>query len=305
MKITTAIQGYWLDRELNFAKSTVAGYRVFYRHMTEYLGDVEIEAITPRDIRQFLLYMANEKGWSRRSVYDCWIALSSLWTWAETELKIEHVIRGHVPAPKFTKKIAQTFSQDEIKALIAAAESSDEWRHQSGKTIRTKRPTALRDVAIIYILLDSGIRNGELCRLKIRDYDGARGRLFIEQAKHDKQRFVVLGKRSRKALWRYLSTRPSARPDEALLAVRSTDHIDRNNLRHMLNKIGERANVKCHPHKFRHTFAINFLRNGGNILVLQELLGHSSLTMVKHYAAIAEQDIDSAADYSVADRWRI
>ena len=82
--------------------------------------------------------------------------------------------------------------------------------------------------------------------------------------------------------------------------------MQRDNLRHTLQRIAERANVdNVYPHRFRHTFAITFLRNGGNVLLLKELLGHESLEMVMHYARIAEQDIDQGSDYSPADNWKL
>lgn len=58
-------------------------------------------------------------------------------------------------------------------------------------------------------------------------------------------------------------------------------------------------------HRFRHTFAIQFLRNGGNLFVLKELLGHESLDMVMRYARIAEQDIEASVRYSPVDNWRL
>lgn len=74
----------------------------------------------------------------------------------------------------------------------------------------------------------------------------------------------------------------------------------------MVRRAGERGNVRnAHPHRFRHTFAIEFLRNGGSAIVLQELLGHSKLDMILIYVKLAERDIDQAGRHSPADNWRI
>lgn len=63
--------------------------------------------------------------------------------------------------------------------------------------------------------------------------------------------------------------------------------LQKDSLYHIIEKIGLRAGVQnCHPQRFRHTFAIQFLRNGGNIYTLQAILGHTSLDMVKRYLHI-------------------
>ena len=65
--------------------------------------------------------------------------------------------------------------------------------------------------------------------------------------------------------------------------------------RELLQRVGERAGVrKVHPHRFRHTFAVNFLLNRGNVFALQRILGHTSLEMVNRYLAIAQADIEQA-----------
>ena len=74
---------------------------------------------------------------------------------------------------------------------------------------------------------------------------------------------------------------------------------------HIVSGMGKRAGVaNARPHRFRHTFAVQFLRNGGDIFTLQMLLGHSSLEMVKHYAKLAAIDAEQAhRKASPADNW--
>lgn len=307
MKLSVVIEGFFLDRRSQLSPRTAGNYEYHFAYLAEFIGgDTEFTAITTKRIKRYLEWLRNEKGLSRRTAHDSWIACSSLWTWAADELETAHIIRGKIAAPAFTEKEIDPFTKDEVKAIVGAIDHSNEWESRKGKKATSRRPTAARDRAIIATLLDSGIRASECCDLLISDYDQLRGRLNIRHGKGDKQRFVFLGDRSRKAIWKYLSERQGAKPTEPLFATQTGTRLDRNNLRHLLKNIAERAGVEnCHPHRFRHTFAIMFLRNGGNVFELQKILGHTDLKTVQRYAKLAEIDIEAARGRSPVDNWKV
>jgi integrase/recombinase XerD len=149
--------------------------------------------------------------------------------------------------------------------------------------------------------------------LTLADLDLKAGKLLVKHgalggAKGGKGRQVYIGKNTRKAIWRYLASRGTdENPDAPLFICNSFYPFNKDSLRQLLGRIGKRANInKVYPHKFRHTFAITYLRSGGDVFTLQALLGHSSLDMVRHYAQIAQIDVEKAHQKaSPADNWKL
>jgi integrase/recombinase XerD len=151
------------------------------------------------------------------------------------------------------------------------------------------------------------MRASELCALNVGDYNPQQARLLIQHGKGDKARAVYVGDVTRKALWKHLQARPAAKPGDALFNTARGGHLTRQNLRKLIAATGRRGCVeKAGVHRFRHTFAITFLRNGGNVLALQDLLGHESMSTVRIYAKLAELDLATAQrKASPADNWRL
>lgn len=306
MNLQQAIDGFFIIRRHDLAETTQQNYRYYFKHLLTFIGGGRpFTEITSADIRQYLVYL-HSIGQSDRTVHDHWIACSSLWTFAVQELGAQHAVRG-IPRPKFTEEQIAPFTEAEARSMLAAAEWSAEWSTRSGRRVRSKRSTWRRDTAIILTLLDSGIRASELCALQIKDYANETGRLHVRHGKGDKERFLFLGISAQRAIWRYIIGRNRLRPVDPLFESRTGNHLSRSNLQHHVAGIGTNAGVtNVHPHRFRHTFAITFLRNGGNIFELQRILGHEELDTVKIYLKYAEVDIQKAQlAHSPADNWRL
>lgn len=305
MRFSDALEGFWLAKRRGYSSHTVTDYANTFARFARFVGDADVAGLSADDVRRFLDSMQTRYELGNKTLCNYWTALSAFWTWAEVELKIPHVIRGRVERPSYQRKRIEPYRQEEVQAMLAACAKAESWRTSTGKIARGKRPTADRDRAIIVALVDTGLRASELCDLRLRDYDRERGSLHVREGKGGKERTVYAGESARRVLWRYLLTRRGESPDKPLFATDTGRHLDRNNLRQLLQRIGTRAGVAhVTVHRFRHTYAITFLRNGGSPLVLQELLGHEKLDTVRIYTALAQVDLEKAQQASSpADGW--
>lgn len=311
MLLSDALDGYWLTNQRNFSPATVSDYTGTFRKFTAWLGDDHrIDAITPDHINRFLNHLAGQ-GLARKTQLNAWTALSSLWTWAEQALAIPHIVRG-VPRPRVQRNQPDPYTADQVRALLDAAEYTAAWEGRYAGA-RSKRPTWLRDRAIMLVLLDTGMRASELCALRVEDYDRKTGRLQIQHGKGDKPRIVFAGYVARQAIWRYHQDLIRKRQGqqlaraEPLFGTAAGRPLDRSQLLHMIRNAGQRAHIEnANVHRFRHTCAVNLLRNGASAFVVQEILGHVDMSTVRLYIKLAEIDLEQAMRIaSPADAWRL
>lgn len=326
MLIDDLTRRYWRAKQRNFSPNTVADYTRTFTRFAAFLeerGVATVEAVTSDHVDDYLNEL-HDAGLSQKTIANQWTALSSLWTWAESKHGITHIIRGHVACPRASRPQPKPYTELEIKAMIRATAFNAPWRGRPETASR--RHWALRDKAILITLVDTGIRASELCDLLIGDYDPQIGQLTVRHGKGDKQRILPLGDRALDAIDDYLDARRRAptgkreRPgraartselanDAPLFATGAGAAIDRYQLLDMIQTTAQRAeppvaNPNCH--RFRHTFAITYLRRYPNIYTLQRVLGHATLDTVRIYLEIAEIDIHQAhRTASVADAWRL
>lgn len=305
MDFITALEGYWLARRREFSPHTIDDYDRTFKRFAAHIGSQPIAEIGARDIHKFLDKVKSRYKLGDKTLANIWTALSSFWTWAEDELKVPHPMRGIVKLPEYRRPPIEPYTKSEILAMLGATQQTATWRTRTGRRTTSKRPTALRDYTIIVVLLDTGIRAAELCDLLVKDYESGTGKLLIRHGKGNKRRTVYVGQAGRKYLWRYLVNRDNAKLTDPLFVTRKGTALARDELLNMITATAQRAAVShANVHKFRHTFAINFLRNGGNVLELQRLLGHEKMETLRIYVELAQSDLAAAqAAASPADNW--
>ena len=325
-----AVEGYLLDaRARGLSSRTISDYQNSFNHFRRWLDDHDplIAEIDADEIRRFLAWLGNSRAphggaadrepvqLSQKSILNIHTGLSALWTWATVEgYADDHIVRA-VNVKRPDPPAIEPFSREHVQALLEACEYTDAYNRKGKSPCRNRRPTAARDRALILIFLDTGARNGEICYSPRLDKPGLlvgqvdRRELSVKVVgKGDKERVLRISHRTMKVIWQHLLEREKVRSDDHVF-LSSRGHkrpLTTDACYHLIKRLGERCDIDAYPHRFRHTFAINFLRNGGKTLELQQFLGHASLKMVKRYVTLAQVDLDEAHKRaSPVTNWRL
>lgn len=315
MDIKTALDGFLLSYASEFSPSSVRVKRACLRVFSDYIGWTrEIDDIQLPDLEKFIIYIKTDHIPNRMNKNDdapisnsgidnYWKSLRAFFTWnAKTN-------GGKNPALNLARNTPIDpeiipFTEAETQKILTAVNT----QNYSNRLV--KRANRLRDTAIVFTLLDTGLRIGELTRLRMNNIDLENGEISVVpylSGKKSRGRPVIIGKNSKRALWLYFSKRPDITDYSPVFATRNERTLSDVEIRQMLSEAGKRAGVAdCHPHRFRHTFALEYLRNGGDPYTLQKLLGHSDMTMVKRYVAIAKADLIRMHKFaSPVDNWHL
>jgi len=282
--LESLVKGYLLNcKTENKSPKTILIYRLVLRNFVWYCHQndfPEIHKLNSLHIRHFIWYLGSETHrWNSTSpaankpvtsttVNDYFRTLRTFFTWLEREeLILENPFRK-LKAPKVEKTIVQALKPIEMERLF---------KECSGKSLLD-----VRNKAILSIFIDTGLRVSELANLALEDVDIDNNSLFVKHGKGNKQRIVRIGTQAQKALWKYLTVYRRGNCNSLWTNIKG-NALDTRGVEIMVKRLGDKAKIKVHPHKLRHTFAVSFLRAGGDVFSLQYLLGHSTLQMTQRY----------------------
>lgn len=283
---------------------TTATRRGFVKNLIWFLNQKGFTTCGKQELKLFFIYLSQPQPQGRWgvkrltqplrpvSIKDYFVNFKVMFRWFVTEGFIESSPMDGLPTPLARAPQIQPFSPEQITALLNATKKSCH---------------AKRDYAIVALLLDCGLRAGELCALKVADID-LNARCVSTIGKGNKRRSVFFGKATAKALWNHLRSEVREPDDWVFLSdrgVRTGEPLKPNGLLQLFHRLGDKANIKavrCSPHTLRHTYAVCFLRAGGSVFTLRESLGHTDLTMTSKYVMVADADLSQARNFSPMDR---
>ena len=260
--------------------ATIKNYRYHLSRFTEYClknNLTDTSAIQVRDIRGFILLLKETNNPTSISDYRKTIKRYFNWLIEEGLLKPEDNPLQNIKPPRKEYKVIVPLSPQDIDRLIDVT---------SGH-----RLIDVRNRAIVLSFLDTGVRLSELAGMNIPDIDFNHESVKV-MGKGAKERRVRIGKRTQKALLRYLLMRDKVATSKLWVSEEQMP-LTAAGVQTTIKTLFNRATIvgpKRGPHTFRHTFAINFLRNGGDVFSLQIILGHTTLTMTRRYVSSLGMD---------------
>jgi len=310
LSLNRLIKGYLVSlRSEGKSPHTVVSYKDQLGHFIWWCNKEglprDVEHITTAHIRSFFLYAQTEPvRWGGKShsarramgpatLHRYYRTLAAFFRWLEEEgLVVASPLHG-VRKPKLPQKVVQALTPDELKRMLALCD---------------KGFLGVRNRAILMLFVDTGLRVSELASLDLSDVCFERGTILVRSGKGQKQRIVHMGNRCQKAVWRWAILFRESHSDR-LFVSRQGEPLEARGIKVLVKRWCQRAGVQggggCH--RLRHTFAIEFLRAGGNSMVLQQLLGHSSLEMVKRYlgSLSSEDAVNAHKRFSPGDNMRL
>jgi site-specific recombinase XerD len=280
------------NRSLNRSAATTRWYSDNLRDFVGFLRSrkhsLRISEITPKVIRAYIIDMQSKRRYSGhpltpvqeqtlspQTVRARVATLKAFFTWLQREGYTEGNVMKAIDSPQVPRRLMTVLSQEEVESVLSA--------------INPRTSLGCRDLAIMMSLLDTGIRCAELAGLKVGDIHISRGYLQV-MGKGSRERLVPLGATARRALIEYIrSCRPESSSENVFLTEKG-DPMTVGGIQLMIKRLGRRCAVsRLHAHLCRHTFATNYLMNGGDIFTLQQILGHSSLEMVRRYVNFSSE----------------
>ena len=270
----------YLDIEKNYSKMTVNSYRIDLEEYMLYLESVNKNylKIKHNDIKDYLTFL-NDKSNNNSTVCRKISSLRSFYKYLVNENITDINPFLSVKLPKKEKKLPRFFNYNELEEMFEVPD------------LRT--PLGQRDRLILEMLYATGVRVSELVNIKVKDI---KGHEILILGKGNKERYVEFGDYASEVLNIYLNDgykKLNKKNSEYLFLNNNYNKLTDRGVRYLLDKIIQETSINKNisPHMIRHSFATHLLNEGCDLLSVQQLLGHESLSATSIYTHITTDRI--------------
>lgn len=256
------------------SEKTLIYYKSTLEKMLEKINK-QVYNITTDDIRKYLYEHKQEKNSSKITIDNIRRIFSSFFSWLEDE---DYILKNPV------RRIHRVKTGRVVKEVL-----TDE-----NLEILRDQCKDIRDLALIEILISTGIRVGELVKLNIDDIDFYE-RECVVFGKGESERIVYFDARTKIHLIEYLESRNDENPALFVSLNKPNKRLGISGVETRLRELGKKCNIpKVHPHKFRRTLATNAIDKGMPIEQVQKLLGHVQIDTTMQYAMVNQSNVKIA-----------
>jgi site-specific recombinase XerD len=279
--------------EQDLSPVTARGYRHdldrFRRWIEEHGGAILLGRITAVDLINYRQHLVRAERLQATTINRKIQALKKLFRWAREAGHVKTDVSADLRFLPLGQRLRPPgLTESEVQALLRAAG-------------QTRHGLAKRNYALVTLLVETGLRVGEVCQLRRLDLDvrDRSGQVQVREGKGRKERKVPLNSNARRALRLYLADRSQPQPEDyVFLSERGGKPLALRTVQATLAELGQRASIRrlsVTPHLMRHTFALRYLnQNPGKLVELATLLGHESLdTTMLYVRPTAEQLVAS------------
>lgn len=268
-----------LKNERGYSENTVNSYKKDLEQFKEFIeftfGIKSLLKVKRKEIRSFVEFLIRG-GMNPHSVSRKLSAIRSFYRYCINKELINEFPPEGIKNPKLPNRLPDVLSEQQLTRIL------EEWH--------PKRPIEIRNKAIIDLFYSTGLRASELCNITLSDVDFEEKTIRV-LGKGRKTRIVIFGDKTEASLRNYLSTRKDSL--KWLFISTRKRKLSRREVWYIINTTFEKIALKygVHPHTLRHSFATHLLNHGADIRVIQELLGHSSISTTSIYVNTSFKEI--------------
>ncbi len=273
--------------EKNFSQYTAKAYASDVMSFLIWLEETNVSSVDYNKIREYLRFI-HKYNYKKTTIARKISALRTFYKYLYRERVVEANPVSSITAPKREKKLPKFLDKDEIEQIL--------------NNVNIENPAGFRNRAILELLWATGMRISELSGLNFGDLNLEHNEIKVF-GKGSKERIVLISERAKSYLQRYIEHArrlvakdfpPPPQDEDSPVFINNTGYrLNPKTIRNVINSIVDKISLpkKVTPHMFRHSFATYLIENGADLRVVQELLGHASISNTQIYTHISTKHL--------------